>query len=267
MPIYKITDSKGRTRYRVHVDMGRTLDGQRNRRTKVSSTEREAKRAETVLLVERSGLSVKSNRITLRDFIEQYYLPVKEAAFRSNTIFGYKRDIRYMMPIIGDRWISDIDRFMIQLMLSSCPTKKVAENTRATLRATLNEAVQMDLLSKNPAADRFKMPQAKLGRGASGSLPWVTSFSDHRCLIDAARADGDTEAERLLVLGLCFSLRKGEILGLDWQGVSINDNIIKIAQTYTRIGGVNELTPPLEDRCLYQGDAYHAVRCRIFEAE
>ncbi|MCL2883351.1 MAG: hypothetical protein FWF30_02630 [Coriobacteriia bacterium] len=54
------------------------------------------------------------------------------------------------------------------------------------------------------------------------------ALEDHRRLIEAARADGDDEAGHLLVLGLCFGLRKGEILGLDWQGVDLEAGVFKM---------------------------------------
>jgi integrase len=244
MSIYPYPDGKGRKRYRVQVDMGRRLDGKRDRRTVVVSTKKEAAAAERRLMMERDGLGGRSNRITFADFVSEWYLPMKEKTLRRNTLAGYRRDIRLMMPIIGHRMIGDIDRYTIQQMLLGCRTRKVAENTRDTLRAILSEAVQLDLLTRNLAAGRYSMPDATGTAGKAKPEPWVTDFTEHRRIIEAAVADGDAEAERLLVLGLCFGLRKGEILGMDWQSIDLDSGVLHVTQTYTNSEGQSDLTPP-----------------------
>jgi hypothetical protein len=73
---------------------------------------------------------------------------------------------------------------------------------------------------------------------------WVTTISKHEAIIEAARADGNKEALRILVLKLCIVLHKGEILGLDWRGVDMIDRRSHIKKTFTEAEGVHDLNLP-----------------------
>ena len=48
----------------------------------------------------------------------------------------------------------------------------------------------------------------------------------------------------ILVLGLCFGLRKGEILGLDWEQVDFEAGCIHVVQTYVRSETGSDLKAP-----------------------
>ncbi|MDR1015732.1 MAG: site-specific integrase [Coriobacteriales bacterium] len=83
------------------------------------------------------------------------------------------------------------------------------------------------------------MPPKESTRDRRGE--WLTSFGEHRRVIGLA---GDAETRALLVLGLCFGLRKGEILGLEWGHVDFGRREIHVRQTYTYTVGEPDMTPP-----------------------
>jgi integrase len=226
---------KGKKEWYAQVDFGVTIDGKRDRRTRTASSEKGAMKAELSMLVEKEGLHGRADRMPLSTFIDDYYLPSKKGLHPS-TLAGYERDIKRIKPVLGNMRLGQIDPLKVQMLINTCPTRKVAENTRAMLRQILNVAVKLEAIAKNVAADTYVMPK-KIDSSAPET--WITDFTEHKRIIEAA----DTpEIERLLVLGLCFGLRKGEILGLDWQGVDLKKRTIRIYQTYTV--GSKVPTPP-----------------------
>ena len=237
MAITKVKDG-----WRVSVEYGRTIDGKRDRKTKVCKTKAEATKCAVQFEIERSGFKGHSNRMTLRRFTEDYYLPMKRDVLRRSTMRVYENTIEnHLMPVFGDMQIASIGRLEIQAMISSRKTVKAARNARDAIRQILGEALQMDLLTSNPAAGRFKFPE-KIEDTKTPT--WLTSFADHKTIIDAASGDVRT----ILVLGLCFGLRKGEIMGMDWSCIDFARKELTVKQTYTQSVGAPDLTPPKTQR-------------------
>jgi integrase len=135
--------------------------------------------------------------------------------------------------------LADIGRLAVQSLLSSRSSYKAAKNTRDMLRQILGEAVQMEVIKTNPAAGRFKLPEKRdTDRRFQGD--WATSLAEHTRMIALA----DEVLRPVLVLGLCFGLRKGEILGLDWRDVDLTVRQVTVRQSYTYTKGGPHLDAP-----------------------
>lgn len=238
MSVRKLSSGK----WIASLDYGYTWQGKRDRRSKTCKTKREAINAERAMIIERDGSA--SERITFAEFLDLVYWPQK-TKIRANTRRGYERDIKLrLMPRFGQLEIGDINRFTIQQMINSCATKKVATNARETLSSILSVAVEMGMLATNPASYKYQYPDAS-NTAADNYGVWLTSFAAHRELIDYVSEGNTGDAlERMVVLGLCFGLRKGEIFGLDWSNVDFARREIRITQTYTVAKGGATINPP-----------------------
>jgi integrase len=240
MSIQEYVTKSGKTRYRAQLEVGRKLDGSADRRTKVCKSLKEAQRAEREFEVVRDGLCGRSDRITFQKFVDDYYLPTKREALRKTTMRGYEGVIKnHLMPTLANCNLGDINRFQIQQLLSSRSSYKVAKNTRDALRQILGEAVQMEVIKINPASGRFTLPDKK-ETDHDNNGEWVTSMAEQRRIIDMA----DDVLRPVLVLGFCFGLRKGEILGLDWKDIDLKARKLSVRRTYTHAGGKPRLTAP-----------------------
>ncbi len=234
--------------WRAEVDFGRGYDGKRDRRSKHCKTKKAALAAERALLLERDAAAGTLGRVKFAEFLDAVYWPQK-TKLRGSTVRGYKRDIdNRLMPAFGSLWLHEINRLNIQKMLLACPTEKAAKNARATLSAILRVAVEMGLMQTNPAAFSYEYPAPSAPDPARLGVTLPT-FADHApvLLYLAAKYAGAPE-ERMAVLGLCFGLRKGEILGLDWAAVDMSARLINVSQTYTSGAGGPQLTPPKTPR-------------------
>lgn len=237
MAIYETPNGKKR----VQVEAGRNpITGKRDRKTITAKTSREAKAREHDLEIERAIKHGISDKITFGDFVYKLYLPSKKH-LKKTTLSGYERDIRLrLIPAFGETLIGDINRMAIQYMLSSCPTYKVARNARETLRSILSEAVYNEIIRFNPASGQFKYPE-KIKQGETDYGEWLTTFEEHKQVLDIAHGE---KVEPLIILGLCFGLRKGEILGMEWRDIDYRKREITVRQTYTAARGKPELTTP-----------------------
>lgn len=236
--------------YLVDVTVGKTPDGKRDRRKKRCHSKKEADRLDSRWNVEKQ---VREGCVTgdvrFEDFVDTIYWPQKRDAMRATTRKGYKRDIKLrLLPAFGDLRLRQINRMKIQEMISGCATKKVAQNARETLSAVLTVAVEMEIIPHNPAGFPYSYPAAgKHGKDFYGV--WLSTFQEHVRLLEWVRANyGDLAEERMMVLGLCFGLRKGEILALDWENVDLQNRQIRISQTFTSAEGLPTLTEPKTER-------------------
>lgn len=235
-------------RWQADVVVGRKWDGTRDRRTATFPTQARARKAETAMLMEKERMRGRvSGRMTFGEFVEEVYWPQK-VGLRANTRAGYERDLRLrLLPAFRDADLSAINKLSIQRMLAACPTRKTATNARETLSSVLSVAVEMGMLQVNPAGFRYQYPNGRVREDRAGD--WLPRFDEHRRLLDHLREHhGGEPVERMVVLGLCEGMRKGEVLGLDWEQVDLGARELCVTQTYTIGRGGAHLTPPKTDR-------------------
>lgn len=236
-------------RWIADVVVGRKVDGSPDRRSVTCDTKAKAKKAERALLLEKDRRhGGVSGRVTFREFVEEVYWPQK-AGIRDNTRKGYERDLNLrLLPAFGDMDVDRIGRMSIQRMISSCPSRKVATNARETLSSVLSIAVELGMIPVNPAGFRYSYPKAS-DLPADHMGEWLTTFAAQRPLLEyvAAEHPGEPE-ERIVVLGLCEGLRKGEVFGLDWEDVDLSRAELSVRRTYTVGKGGAHLTDPKTPR-------------------
>lgn len=218
-------------RWLVDLSLGTAPDGTPVRKRVTRKTKREAEQAERELIIKYSTREMPQG-ITFAEFVEHIFWREKPG-LRPNTRRGYERDLKLrLLPNFGHLQLDDITRSAIQRMITSCPTRKVATNARETLSSILGLAVELGYLNNNPAGFRYQYPRSG-SHNPQHIGQWLTSFADHRKLLDYLKEHHEGERiERMVVLGLCFGLRKGEVLGLDWDCVDLEHREIVIRQTY-----------------------------------
>lgn len=225
------------------VVVGEKYDGSPDRRTKTCKTKKDAERAERAFLA-RKDAHLISGKVLLMEFVDDIFWPNKEN-LKPSTVAGYKRDINLRIaPYLGDKYIEDITRYDVQQMIDDCSTRKVATNARETLSSILGLAVDLEMISRNVAGLRYSYPSAEDHPDDYYGV-WLSTFAEHHALIEEVlRRKHHPMLLRMLVLGLCFGLRKGEIFGLDWESVNLESRYMRIKQTYASGEGGAYLDEP-----------------------
>jgi integrase len=144
---------------------------------------------------------------TLRWFWNERYRPMKEPQWKSSsrpkTIRFFEQ---YVLPPFGDVLLVQLDRFAIQMRLNELAKKfsySVVSKFRVYMKAMLDEALEQDLIAKNPAR-KLSFPETKKPRKTV-----LTEDEISELLEDLEGRD------RLIVrMFLILALRPGELFAL-----------------------------------------------------
>lgn len=201
------------------LDLGRDSQGRRRRRKFVGATRKEAKqRLDAALAKRKAGLPVPDERTTVGAFLQHWIDHSVPGTVSEGTVDTYRRSIRlYLVPAIGTvplvkltpAHVSDLLRAMEERGLAG-ETRRLA---RAVLRRALRRAEQEGLVVRNVAAIA-EGPRIRRREGRT------LSQGQARLLMIAAKGD---RLEAAYTVALSMGLRRGEVLGLRWRDVALDE--------------------------------------------
>ncbi|MFD7626807.1 tyrosine-type recombinase/integrase [Streptomyces sp. NPDC059851] len=260
-------------------------DGTRKRVRVYGSTRREAadKLAEKIADSNR-GLPVATADSTLGDYLTYWLNGVAVHGLRENTHTRYATCIRlHLMPGLGTKKIArltakDVRTFLDRLRITcqccaqgldterkaccaigECCQKQLSPSTvmyvHSVLKSALEHAVREDELPRNVARNvKTAAPRPRRFRPLTSA--------EARQFLDAARAD---RLHPLYELALRTGLRKGELLGLQWEDLDLISGTASIRRSLqrTRTGGLTHLptkTRASERRIALPTECIHSLK-------
>lgn len=239
-----------------------TLSGERRRKYVYGDTRAEvhARWIELHHDAARHRLSTRSPR--LADYLAQWLREVIAPFAKPKTTETYTATVaRYINPYLGNQrldalTVADLRRWLHRLAtgcqccrqgkdaarqldkrrccaLRRCCAQTLSRHTvldaRAVLRSALAEAVAARLIHQNPAA-AVRLPRARPRRMSA----WTTEQA--RQFLASARAERDPYFVGYVLL-LCLGLRRGELLGLHWSDVDLDNATVNVHRELQRIDG------------------------------
>lgn len=151
------------------------------------------------------------------------------------TIANYKRAAKdRLLPFFGDKSIDSITADDIQLFYNSLMnlSKSYSNQCRAILKGIFNRAERLNYISSNPM--RFEYDKSKkVGKKI------VLQDSDLiHTIVELEKLIG---SDYLYACFLCFTaLRRGEILGLQWEDIDFRNECIDIRRNVVYPDGIND---------------------------
>jgi integrase len=168
---------------------------------------------------------VKNGSVTFDWFVQNRYLPLKEADWKEETAKTKKYLIQAdLVDAFTDVRLENIDKLALQTHLNQMAKTRSRDRVlqaRAYMRAIFAEAVEQDFLPKDPARS-IKVP-AELRETDKTTLTW-----------DQLRAALSRLALRdwiVLKLDMSNALRPGELFGLRWSCFDPEHCLIEIKET------------------------------------
>ena len=223
--VYKRKGAKPDSRFRAERTV--TLpDGTRKRIVKYGATQKEALAKRDNAVREAIAAVPSKTTWTLGQFLD-YYLKQREAEVKANTLsirsyMTYETDIRVnIKPHLGTRPLAKLQPHQIQEWIATLLSHKsapVTRKARATLHTALETAIDWGLLAKNPIPKRSKIQEhpPEIVVWTEGE---VTKFLDvaytHRLYA-------------LFYTAITTGMRQGELLGLRWSDIDLNENVVRI---------------------------------------
>ncbi|RBM16837.1 site-specific integrase [Streptomyces sp. PT12] len=207
-------------------------DGTRARKYAYGKTwaECDAKRRELLAKAEK-GVPVPTRSAKLAEWLPYWLEHIVGPRRRLSTYDKYEAHIRrYLVPMLGTRrleslGVADVRRFLARLEKRT--TAATAKEAHRVLRSALTAACREELISRN-VASLVEPPRPKSRELAPWTLDETLTF------LAAARKDPLYAA---FMLAITLGLRRGEIVGLRWSDVDVDNRVLHVRQQTQRRRG------------------------------
>jgi integrase len=221
-------------------------NGSRRRQSVYGKTEEEvvAKLKKLQGDLERGQLPV-DQRLTVGAYLDHWLTTVVASRARCSTLAGYEVNVRrHIVPAIGSTPLARLRPSDVQRLLTLKGQEGLSPRTvqyiHAVLRAALNDAMREELVHRN-VAEVVRGPSVRHTPVEPLTLAQVRtlfeSISGHR-------------HEALFVMAFLTGLRQGELLGLRWSDVDLDDRWLTVRQALQRVPGEARFGPPKSDRSI-----------------
>lgn len=232
--------------YEVKITIGKTLEGKLIRKSFYSSVSKEdARRRADEWKIQRevaalSGEGFIENQISFRNWALRWAETYKKPNVDSNTYrITYLHTIqKHLIPYFGDANLSDIRQIDIVKFYAAkqCFSESMLKKMQLCLNAIFNTAIDNNLCYKNPAKD--------VGIFSYHEKTDKRVYTDKQIkIVEEFAKDRMPEVIILLETGL----RRGELLGLQWNDVDLEAATITVKRSIAdkHGGGVSINTPKL----------------------
>ncbi|WP_240138247.1 tyrosine-type recombinase/integrase [Streptomyces sp. MUM 178J] len=208
-------------------------DGTRARKFAYGKTwaECDAKRRELLDKADK-GIPVPTRSAKLSEWLPYWLDNIVKPRRKLSTYDKYEAHVRlHLAPALGAKRlealsVSDVRRFLARLERQT--TAATAKEAHRVLRSALSSACREELIMRNVA--KLVEPPRPTPRELS---PW--SLDETLSFLSAARKDPLYAA---FVLAIAMGLRRGEIVGIRWQDVDLENRMLLVRQQVQRRRGI-----------------------------
>ncbi|MFD7279889.1 tyrosine-type recombinase/integrase [Streptomyces sp. NPDC059862] len=208
-------------------------DGTRARKFAYGKTwqECDTKRRELLAKVDQ-GVPVPTRSAKLSEWLPYWLDNVIKPRRKLSTYDKYEAHVRlYLVPLLGAKrleslGVADVRRFLVRLEKQT--TAATAKESHRVLRSALSSACREELITRNVA--KLVEPPRSDSRELK---PW--SLDETLDFLAASRKDPLYAA---FVLAIAMGLRRGEIVGLRWSDLDLDNRVLYVRQQTQRRRGV-----------------------------
>ncbi len=223
--------------------------GGRERRTLYAKTRAEAARKLARAIGERdTGFVVDAGRLTVGDYLERWLEDSVKGTVRTSTYEAYRYMVEpHLVPFLGALKLRDINPVHVRALYREKLEAGLSAATVRKMHAVLNKAMKqavLDGLIHRNVCDSVRPP--RLARKEIRPLDPEQAGA----LLRAAASD---RLEALYVLAVHTGMREGELLGLQWEDVSLDgeEPVLRLRRALVREAGkvaLGELKTPKSRR-------------------
>ena len=215
------------------------------RKTKYSKTQKEAREwLQTSLNQLRQGLFIADDKITVSEFLDRYMEDFARYSLKQSTFYNYDRMIRlYIKPDIGEIRLTQLRADHLHALYAKRRSEglsdRMVQYVHGILHRTLNKALKWGLISVNPA-DLAEAPTNRKKEMKIWTAEQVKIFLEHI---------KNDRWQAVYVTACGTGLREGELLGLSWNNVNLEEKYLKVTQSLYYVPGVgNTFSEPKSEK-------------------
>jgi integrase len=177
------------------------------------------------------GLTYRAAKMTYEEYLGEW-LKTAESRLTYETFRSYRQlSVDYLIPSLGKKAIREITPLQIQRLYNNLIERKIGkrtiQKTHAVIRASLNSAKKMGLISSNPG-NAIKPPKPD-------ERPMLILDQDQvKNLLRYAKESGNKNF-CLFYLAFVSGMRQGELLALKWSEVDLSSAIVNVKFSLKRI--------------------------------
>lgn len=218
----------------------------RNRTTKtVRGTKKEAEQQMRQMIADvEKGYHVTNTKITVVEWVQTWLEVYIIPNVSPTTLSRYEGMIkRYINPLLGNLQVQQLSTLAIQAWVNNLKVSPVSgkEMSASTikhvyhvLKGAMDKAVLAGIIPRSPCQG-IMLPKGH-------KKPAIVYTEEQiKQLIAAAKG---TEMELIIDLELCMGLRRGELLGLQWDDVDWENNKIHVHRNRVVVNGKSLLKDP-----------------------
>lgn len=186
-----------------------------------------------------AGITEKSKDQTVEQYLTDWLENVVKPNVRFITYENYKRDCRlHIIPSLGTRKLQELTRSHVQNLVSKLQRKGLSNYTvigiMGVLRIALRHAHETAAI-KNSVTDYLKLPKRD-----SAPVRHLTP-EEARAILTAVKGN---RLEAMFVAALALGLRRGEVLGLQWEDIDFEKNVVFIRRSRYTVARTGVVSPP-----------------------
>jgi integrase len=214
------------------VDVGRDpATGKRKQKTVSGfATKKEAQAAAAELLSQlNKGVYVHSSDKTFEEHLNDWLELIAKHKVRDTTFKNYKRAAEYrIIPALGKMKLNEIrighGQAFVKQLIDEGLSPRYIEYICTVLKSTLEQAVDWELLPRNPL-QKIEIPRP---RRRTSHNTW--SMEEVKRFLHFAKLENIMYYTLFLVM-VNTGMRRGEVLGLRWQEVDMDEGKINVIRS------------------------------------
>ena len=177
-----------------------------------------------------NGLTYNATKITVAEWLDDWYT-IHKTSLKINTRDGYERTIKnHLKPTLGAIKLLDLTPPLLQKkytdLVANGITLRPLQIAHTILHSALDHAVRLGILTRNPASlVLLPKPAANHSPDADELHVWTESQISSFLLSVAQHRN-----RNLYHLALATGMRRGELLGLQWDHIDWTDSAVLVKQ-------------------------------------
>lgn len=221
--------------WQLTISVGTNAKGERVRISGTGKTKKEAREQVNIKLKALNGFDESS--ITVAEWAEVWLEEYKRPNINSTTYLTYEHQLRnHFIKPLGRFKLSELTTIQLQTHINLIDQKNsraLAKAIKSRITSCLKKAVDIGLISKNPAIG------TELSETRNRTVRALTR-SEQDKLVERCRRE---EYANLIIFLLVTGLRIGEATGLTWDNVNLNKRSLTVSQIMVEEHGNPRLQP------------------------